>query len=354
MHKVVVFTSEKCLLHDPGYELYQGKWVRWWECPDRLRALIASMKGFEMYYSEIEQLPSRDLHYITKCHDRAYVDYLRTAYETWCSLGGDESGVICEQYLHKDLLPVNHIAPTKYDFFGTVAKHHFDLTSTITKDTYISVINACHATLKAAEYIVANDSNQQNVSFAAVRPPGHHATTSLCGGYCYLNNAAIAAAFIANLSSHNKVLILDLDFHHGNGTYEIMQHNDEWRQRCKYVSLHCADDYPYFTSHLDHSIPKDTTLDDYLHHLDSIETVPYNYCIVSLGMDNFARDPIAGFPCFESPSDFEYLGNRLAKKLAHCAGVVFVMEGGYHLEKLGYITWIFLKSYLEHLDRTFR
>jgi len=97
----------------------------------------------------------------------------------------------------------------------------------------------------AAEQLVSHKSEASNPTgvFALTRPPGHHAGKELCGGYCYVNNVVVAARAIQHTSPGTRVAILDIDYHHGNGT-QSLTYNDP---SVLYVSLHAQGDYPYFT-----------------------------------------------------------------------------------------------------------
>src|SRR5262249_31198351 len=143
--------------------------------------------------------------------------------------------------------------------------------------------------------------------YGLCRPPGHHATTSMYGGYCFFNNAAIAAHHVASTTG-TKVTVLDVDYHHGNGTQEIFYARDD----VQYVSLHGDPTraYPYNVGYADETgtgrgrgtnlnvpLPIRTDDDDYVAQLratfDSITTFGPSLLIVSLGLDTFISDPIS-------------------------------------------------------------
>ncbi|HAI64356.1 MAG TPA: acetylpolyamine amidohydrolase, partial [Acidimicrobiaceae bacterium] len=182
------------------------------------------------------------------------------------------------------------------------------------------------------------------VVFARSRPPGHHAMKDQFGGYCYLNNAAIAAQRLRS-GGHGEVALLDVDYHHGNGTQDIFYERDDVRV----CSIHGdpAEEFPYFLGHADEQgagrgdghnrnlpLPRGTEAEAWFRTLDQaigwLSTSSPTALVVSLGLDTFVDDPISHFR-LQQP-DFMRLGQRLA---AIELPTVLVMEGGYATEELG-------------------
>ncbi|MFM2308626.1 MAG: hypothetical protein RLY87_746, partial [Chloroflexota bacterium] len=180
------------------------------------------------------------------------------------------------------------------------------------------------------------------LSYARCRPPGHHAGTDMCGGYCYLNNAAVAADI---LSQHGNVAILDIDIHHGNGTQQIFAA----RADVLFVSLHGHPDecYPYFMGFADehgHGAGVGTTIniplafgcDDetYLAHIDvalgHIRAHGATALVLSAGFDTFGGDPLGGFAL--TRQCYTAIGARCA---ALGIPIVVIQEGGYAVAALG-------------------
>jgi acetoin utilization deacetylase AcuC-like enzyme len=164
------------------------------------------------------------------------------------------------------------------------------------------------------------------------------------GGYCYLNNAAIAAQYLVD-QGHTRVAILDVDYHHGNGTQDIFY----TRGDVLFVSLHADPrvEYPYFLGYADETgagagagcthnypLPHGTTWETYGPALDAacrvVETFAPGALVVSLGVDTYERDPISRFRL--RADDFLRLGERLA---AVKCPTLFVMEGGYAVDDIG-------------------
>ena len=183
-----------------------------------------------------------------------------------------------------------------------------------------------------------------SAAFALCRPPGHHAARDLYGGYCFLNNAAIAAQYLRD-GGAARVAILDVDFHHGNGTQDIFY----TRPDVLYVSLHGdpADAFPYFSGYADETgaaagsgftlnlpLPPGTewaTWQDALRTaLKRIADFRADALVVSLGVDTFAQDPISFFRL--QCSDFFSYGQMIG---ACALPTLFVLEGGYAVGEIG-------------------
>jgi acetoin utilization deacetylase AcuC-like enzyme len=200
------------------------------------------------------------------------------------------------------------------------------------------VLASANCALSAAEIVT---SNQKSV-FALCRPPGHHAGKDYAGGYCFINNAAVAANW---LSSKGKVAILDIDYHAGNGTQDIFYERNDVLT----ISIHGDPDfeYPHYIGYADetgsgaglgfhHNFPLPAGTDDaqYLTVLDKalnlIKEFAPAYLVVSAGMDTFGGDPLGTFKI--THSSFTKFGRRIA---ALNLPTVIVMEGGYANEALG-------------------
>jgi acetoin utilization deacetylase AcuC-like enzyme len=194
----------------------------------------------------------------------------------------------------------------------------------------------------------------ERTAFALCRPPGHHAGPDYCGGYCYLNSAAIAAQ-AAREAGVRRVAILDIDYHHGNGTQDIFWRRDD----VFYASVHAnpATDYPFYWGHADEvgedegrgttlnlPLPHGTTLDVFRRAqgqaLDAFSRFTPDFLIVSYGADTWEGDPISHF--LLSTADHAVL----ARDIAGCGWpTLIVMEGGYGVEELGANVASFLSGF---------
>jgi acetoin utilization deacetylase AcuC-like enzyme len=212
----------------------------------------------------------------------------------------------------------------------------------IVEGTWRAAYGSAQAALSACDSILAGHA----AAYAACRPPGHHAATELYGGFCYLNNAAIAARYLQSgvAGTHARVAVLDIDYHHGNGTQEIFYEDGS----VLFCSLHADPDleYPYFWgavdetgagagtgANLNYPLQLGTTDDEYLRvlneALEKIDRFLPHWLVVSAGLDIGAGDPEGGF-CITS-AGFERIGRQIAS--LHLPTVI-VQEGGYRLEKL--------------------
>ena len=194
--------------------------------------------------------------------------------------------------------------------------------------------------LTGSDLILAGDP----LAFSLCRPPGHHASADVYGGYCFLNNAAIAAQYLRD-QGVGKVGVLDVDYHHGNGTQSIFYDRGD----VVVASIHAdpSVEYPYFLGYSDEvgegagvgcnsNFPLKPGADwsvysDVLSRaLTSLESHRIEALVVSLGVDTFAGDPISRFNL--ANDDFLSLGSRIAM-LGLPTNIVF--EGGYAVSDIG-------------------
>ena len=238
--------------------------------------------------------------------------------------------------------PTRHLRqrrPSAID--GLLGFYSFDAGTPITAGTWRAAYGSAQVALTAARLIA---DGSQGVVFALCRPPGHHAAVDLYGGYCFLNNAAIAAqAFLDG--GARRIAILDVDYHHGNGTQAIFYD----RADVLFLSLHARpeDEFPFFLGHADETgigagdgfnhnypMPLGTGFGPWAEALDDACTRIAAYgpdaLVVSLGVDTFAADPISQFRLRNG--DFSTYGRRLARL---ALPTLFVMEGGYAIEAIG-------------------
>jgi len=215
-----------------------------------------------------------------------------------------------------------------------------DTSTYILPGTWPAARAAADVALTAADLVLAGEP----AAYGLCRPPGHHAARAMYGGFCFLNNAAIAAEAIRSATGE-PVAILDVDFHHGNGTQQIF-----WRRGdVVYVSLHADPDreYPYVLGRADETgegkgaganlnLPLAAGTDDaaYLaaleHGLQRVAEAPGSVVVVSLGFDTYRLDPIGDFAL--TTVGYHAIGARVA---ALGRRLVVLQEGGYHLGDLG-------------------
>ena len=213
----------------------------------------------------------------------------------------------------------------------------FDVSCPVYETTWQASYSASHAAVTAAEHVRASGE----VAYSLGRPPGHHAGYAYHGGFCYTNHTAAAAFWLARAG--DRVAVLDIDYHHGNGTQDIFRD----RPDVFTVSLHADPmvDYPYFWGHADEStesnrnvpLPHGTTDDEYLAALDPVlqelsDFAP-KYLVLAAGFDLMAGDPVPRNGGFRiTTPGLKRIADRVASlKLP----TVIVQEGGYNLDRLG-------------------
>ena len=216
----------------------------------------------------------------------------------------------------------------------------FDTANPLVAGTYGAARAAVDVALTTVDLVVGGE----RAAYGLCRPPGHHAARSMAGGYCFFNNAAIAAESVVR-STGRSVAILDVDYHHGNGSQQIF-----WRRGdVRYVSIHADPDraYPYFLGRADETGEGDgagenlnlplragATNEEYLvavdRALEAIIAVPGSVIVVSLGFDSYGLDPIGDFAL--TTDVYHEVGRRTA---ATGRRLVILQEGGYHRPSLG-------------------
>lgn len=321
------FFDPRQLLHAPTRELHNGGFTDYAETPVRADAILAAIGGAELPADHGEAA-------IRAVHDAGYLDFLKTGPARWAEAGrpGDVIGYIW---------PIVGRRPLKLDRIDAQAgRYSLDASTPLTADTWEAAYWSTQSVLSALDAVLAGD----RAAFALCRPPGHHAGADYLGGYCYLNTAAIAAQ-AARDAGAKRVAILDIDYHHGNGTQDIF-----WtRGDVFYASIHAdpATDYPFFWGHEDETGEGDgigTTLNlplaqgadlaTFRHAqetaLDAIGRFSPDLLILSYGADTWDGDPISSFRL--TTADYATLARDIA---ARGWPTVIAMEGGYAIDALG-------------------
>jgi acetoin utilization deacetylase AcuC-like enzyme len=226
--------------------------------------------------------------------------------------------------------------------WAQIGYYAFDIEAPFLEGTWEAAYWSAQCALSAADAVLAGE----RATYALCRPPGHHALADQTGGFCYLNNAAIAARFLQQ-GQARRVAILDVDYHHGNGTQEIFYSDPS----VFFASLHADPDieYPFFWGaaeergagaglgfNLNLPLPQGTGDAPYAATLDlalaAIRDYAPHYLVVSLGLDIAQGDPasLAGFAV--TGAGFRTIGARIA---ALNLPTLIVQEGGYRLDTLG-------------------
>ena len=229
--------------------------------------------------------------------------------------------------------------------------------TTLNEHTYRTAKLAAGATKQAVQLV---DENKAKTSFAVVRPPGHHAETNTAGGFCFFNNIAVAAEWLIGKKGYNKVAIIDIDHHFGNGTSHIFYH----RSDVLYLSIHAHPMYSYPGSGYPNEIgvvegkgynvnvpllPGSNSF-DWLHSMsfsaDIIRQYEPEILLVSVGYDALGGDPVGVLNL--TPNAFSGSGFMLHELAKHiCDGrIACTLEGGYKIDQLKEVNNKFLKGLL--------
>lgn len=316
------FWDERQRAHAPAAEFFNGKLHPAAEHQGRVDAILAAIGATE---------PPEDsgIEPLLRVHPKSYLELLRDAYEEW--LAADRDGEVFPY-----TFPI--VGRRKLDLRRIDAKlgqHSFDTSTPIGEGTW----DACYWSVQTALAGLGAVLGEERSAFAFTRPPGHHAGPDYFGGYSYLNHAAICAE-AALAAGKRRVAILDVDYHHGNGTQDIFAGRDD----VFFASIHAdpSTDYPFFWGHADESegnilnlpLPRGTEWSGYApalqHALDWLEKSTPDLLIVSYGADTHEADPISHFKL--KASDYAPMARRIAS-----LGIptLIVMEGGYAVEALG-------------------
>jgi len=326
------FWDERQRLHAPSGEFFNGSLHPAAEHPGRVDAIVAAV-------GPTEQPNDSGIEPLRRVHSGGYLEFLQSAHAGWVA-AGRPGGAFPYTF------PVVGRRPLKLDRIDSLlGQYSFDTSTPIGPGTWESAYWSAQTALAGADAVLGGD----RTAFALCRPPGHHAGADYLGGYSYLNNAAISAE-AALASGRGRVAILDVDYHHGNGTQDIFA----GRTDIAFASIHAnpATDYPYFWGHSDEigdnvlnlPLPRGTDWSSYqsalTQALDWVERFEPELLIVSYGADTHEADPISFFEL--KTGDYAKMARRIS---ALDLPTLVVMEGGYAVEALGDNVAAFLSGF---------
>lgn len=321
--------------HQPRLELASGQATDHQEVPARVDRILRALATTDWAVNPVAAQPPAQ--WLSEVHEADYLQYLT-----------DTQNLAEAEVVYPSVWPfqANQITTSRFALAGQFC---FDMFTPIDRNTYSAAIDSARCAWEAAEVVRLG---QQRVVYSLGRPPGHHAEPGKAGGYCYLNNCAVAAQ---HLSQFGRVATLDVDFHHGNGT----QHIFYTRSDVLTVSIHADPNwkFPYFSGaeteagagqgtgfNLNLCLGEGTTDQQYdqvlTRALDRIAEFRPDYLVVSFGADTHVSDPIGGFRL--STEYFTHLGHQIASLELPS---VIVQEGGYNTDKLGTNVVAFLHGF---------
>lgn len=316
------FWDERQRAHAPAAEFFNGKLHPAAEHQGRVDAILRAI-------GRTEAPEDRGMEPLLRVHSGPYLQLLQDAYGEWAALGRDgDAFPYTFPIVGRRALRLGRID-------ARLGQHSFDTSTPIGPGTW----EACYWSVQTALAGLAAVTGGERSAFAFTRPPGHHAGRDYFGGYSYLNHAAICAEAALD-RGRKRIAILDVDYHHGNGTQDIFAGRDD----VFFASIHAdpSTDYPFFWGHADESggnvlhlpLPRGTDWSGYApalaHALDWIEKSAPELLIVSYGADTHEADPISYFQL--KTSDYAPMARRIASL---GLPTLIVMEGGYAVEALG-------------------
>ena len=319
--------------HAATHEFFRGRLVPAFEVPARadyiLQALQVAKLGDILAPVDHGRAP------LERVHAPNYLRFIEGAHAEWRALGGEGDAfpaVWPVRSLRSDVEPAS--------FAARMGLYSMDSGTPLTAGSWAAAYAGAQASLTALDRVLAGE----RAAYCLTRPPGHHAGADFFGGYCFINNAAVAAQ-AARDAGLARVAILDVDYHHGNGTQAIFYD----RADVFYASVHGdpQTEFPFFLGHADETgagagqgfnanfpLPVGVSNEAWFAALEQalarLTAFRPELLIVSLGVDTYGGDPISHFKLDEP--EFRRLGARLA---AFGAPTLFLQEGGYATEAIG-------------------
>ena len=327
-----VYYSEAHRKHQPPFEVFDGGLrTPYMENADRMDRILSALHQTD--WAEIVEPGDFGLDPIHAVHDQDYVAFLRSCWNEWLNSPAQDKSTLLPA-----TFALRRHPQRPSSLLGRAGYYMMDLSACIVEGTYAAARASANCALSAAEAV----ANGERSVFALCRPPGHHAGKDYAAGYCFVNNAAVAANW---LSSNGKVALLDVDYHCGNGTQDIFYA----RSDVLTISIHADPnvEYPYYAGyanetgsgaglgfHKNFPLEKGTEDARYLAALEEalslIRSFAPKYLVVSAGMDIYAKDPLGTIKV--TTEGIGEIGRRIS---ALDLPTVVVMEGGYNNEALG-------------------
>jgi acetoin utilization deacetylase AcuC-like enzyme len=323
--------------HAGRQEMYRGRLVPCHEVPDRLDHVLAELQRRPVG-ELLAPTAAPDRSRLARVHSTRYLDFLASAWEQWVALDPANAAL--------DALP--SVWPVRgfradvepENFSARMGLYSFDAGTPLMAGTWAAAQMGAACALSAADAVLAGEA----CAFALTRPPGHHAGPDFFGGYCFLNNAALAAQALRD-GGLARVAVLDVDYHHGNGTQTIFYERGDVLT----VSIHGdpRTEYPFYLGHADERgagagagfnlnlpLPRGTDWPTWraaLHTaLDAVRAFGAQALVLAAGLDTFEGDPISGFTL--RSADYLQLGAEVA---ALGLPTVITFEGGYAVAEVG-------------------
>ncbi len=322
--------------HQGKLEMFRGALVPCFEVPNRVDRVLQALQQRQL--GPILAPEPFDDNALTTVHPVRYLDFLKGAWAEWVALDPTHAArdalpsVWPVRTLRSDVLPAN--------FAARMGLFSMDAGTPLTSGTWVAARAGADCALSAAKAVAGGARS----AFALTRPPGHHAGADFFGGYCFVNNAALAAQHL-RAKGFARVAVLDIDYHHGNGTQAIFYD----RPDVFFASIHGDPhtEYPFYLGYADECgagaglganlnlpLPRGSDFATWSGALTQALTAVTRFgaqaLVVSLGVDTFVGDPISGFTL--GSDDYLRVGAQIASVNLP---TVFVFEGGYAVAEVG-------------------
>ena len=333
---MLTFYNEHHAQHRGQHEMFRGEQVPCFEKPERADMVLAEFERRGL--GQVVTPHGASLASLERIHTPRYLHFLRSAWSEWIALAPENAA--------RDVFPsVWPIRGHRHDiepdnFAARMGLYSMDSGTPLTAGTWIAAKTGADCAINAAHALNLG----QRSTFALTRPPGHHAGADFFGGYCFLNNAALAAQHLLD-DGAKKVAILDIDYHHGNGTQGIFYKRDD----VLFISIHAdpRSEYPFYLGHADETgegagagynmnlpLAHGASSAQWFAALETaclrLGSFAPDALVVSLGVDTFAGDPLSKFAL--QSADFLRIGERISYLGLPTA---FVFEGGYAVAEIG-------------------
>lgn len=329
----VAFFHENYDQHVPPFEVWDGNHAAendHAETPERAKNILNALRTAQVFeLRDVEHAIAPAL--LESIHAPQYIAFLQRLSESL--KGGDK------KYHYPSVFPIRDSKSVPTNMLAQQGYYTFDMYTPVSETTFDVALESASLAWQLADAI---KKQEIEVGYALCRPPGHHAEPQQMGGYCYFNNAALAAE---HLSTSGSVATLDVDIHHGNGTQHIFYD----RPDVLTVSIHAHPDikFPHMSGYaeergvrdglgknINYPLQEGVTDKQFAAVLDQamskIHQFNPDYLVVSFGADTFEGDPIGAFKL--SSEYFTEMGRTIAQLGAPTA---IIQEGGYATDDLG-------------------
>lgn len=326
--------------HKPTRYLSRGNIVDFPDQPERVRVLLEAARSAG---GSVHATRSFDQQHLAAVHKWRYLEFLEKGYRSW------KRGKGAFEEVMPSARPIEKPARYPRDIVGRAGWHLADFSCPIVEDTWRVACASANTALTATQLV----ADGEGVAYALCRPPGHHAYVERAGGFCYLNNSAIAAQYLRQ--HHDRVAILDVDVHHGNGTQGIFYERGDVLT----VSVHADPKkfYPFFYGYegergrgegagYNLNIPLPVKSDDEIwvgaveYAVERVQDYQPGALVIALGLDAHEKDPLQGGAM--TTVGFRRVASTIRKL---DLPTVIVQEGGYLSDALGENLVSFLRGF---------